>query len=52
METGTEEYMRQKFGHSKTKGIFAFDEGCAKLTSTLSQSQSSNRNSFSKVMMF
>ena len=29
METGTKEYMRQKFGHPKTKEILAFDEGLA-----------------------
>ncbi len=27
METGTKEYMRQKFGHAKTKELLAFDEG-------------------------
>ena len=29
METETKEYMRQKFGHHKTKDILAFDEGLA-----------------------
>ena len=29
METGTKDYMRQKFGHPKTKEILAFDEGLA-----------------------
>ena len=29
METGTKEYMRQKFGHPKTKELLAFDEGLA-----------------------
>ena len=29
METGTKEYMRQKFGHHKTKDVLAFDEGLA-----------------------
>ncbi len=30
METGTKEYMRQKFGHGKTKQLLAFNEGLAK----------------------
>ena len=30
METRTKDYMRQKFGHPKTKEILAFDEGLAK----------------------
>ena len=29
METRTKDYMRQKFGHLKTKEILAFDEGLA-----------------------
>ena len=29
METGTKDYMRQKFGHPKMKEILAFDEGLA-----------------------
>ena len=29
METGTKEYMRQKFDHHKTKDVLAFDEGHA-----------------------
>lgn len=29
METGTKEYMRQKFGYQKTKELFAFDDGLA-----------------------